>query len=447
MSDLKNRIRELIDRQQWQELRREAWDEWLIPDIVDALMGLNKKDRVLAFRLIPREMSAEVFAYLEKEDRNALLKDLTDEETRHLLADLRPDDRTNLFEEMPGQVTQRLVNLLSPDDLKETRFLLGYPEFSVGRLMTPDYVAVRPDWTVAQALEHCREKGKNSETLNTIYVTDDSWKLLDALELTSFILAEPGDRVKDLMNYSFVSLSAFDEQEKAVWIMEKYDLYSLPVVDSSGILIGLVTFDDVFDVALEEATEDIYKGAAVTPLTTSYREASIFELYSKRVGWLVVLVFVSLISSGVVAVFEGTLQKVITLTVFIPLLLGSGGNAGAQSATLMVRALATGDITVNQWLTALLKEIVVGVSLGLTLGLVSTVFGLIRGGWVIGLIVGLTMIGIILVASLIGISLPFVLTRLKLDPAVASNPLITSVTDVMGLLIYFLIAGMVLRSL
>ncbi|MGE5543873.1 MAG: magnesium transporter, partial [Bacillota bacterium] len=365
----------------------------------------------------------------------------------HLLADLRPDDRTTLFEELPGQVTQRLLNLLSPEDLREARFLLGYPEFSVGRLMTPDYVAVRPEWTVAQALEHCRVKGKKSETLHVIYVVDAHWKLLDALELSRFIMARPEDKVEEIMNYSFVSLSAFDDREEAVKIMQKYDLFSLPVVDSSGVLVGLVTFDDVLDVAQEEATEDIYKGAAVTPLTTSYREASVWELYSKRIGWLVVLVFVSLLSAGVVAVFEETLQKVIALTIFIPLLLGSGGNAGAQSATLMVRALATGDLQLSQWLSTLAKELVVGVSLGVTLGVFSTVFGLVRGGWEIGLIVGLTTIGIILLASLIGGTLPFVLTRLKLDPAVASSPLITSVTDVLGLLIYFVIAGVVLGFL
>ena len=409
--------------------------------------GTQQENRVLAFRLIPREMSAEVFAYLEKEDRNALLKDLTDEETRRLLADLQPDDRTTLFEELPGQVTQRLLNLLSPEDLREARFLLGYPEYSVGRLMTPNYVAVRPEWTVAQALEHCRVKGTNSETLHVIYVVDANWKLLDALELSRFIMAEPSQKVEEIMNHSFVSLSAFDHQEEAVKTMQKYDLYSLPVVDSGGVLVGLVTFDDVLDVAQEEATEDIYKSAAVNPLTTSYREASIWELYSKRVGWLVVLVFVSLLSAGVLTFFEETLQKVIALSIFIPLLLGSGGNAGAQSATLMVRALATGDLQLSNWLSTAVKEMVVGLSLGVTLGILSTVFGFLHGGWEIGLIVGLTTVGIILLASLIGMILPFILTRFQLDPAVASSPLITSITDFLGLLIYFLVAALILGFL
>jgi len=449
MTDLKTRIRELIDEHQWQKLRDEAlWEKWPIPDIADALLDLNKKNRVLAFRLIPREMSAEVFAYLEKEDRNALLKDLTDEETRRLLADLQPDDRTTLFEELPGQVTQRLLNLLSPEDLREARFLLGYPEYSVGRLMTPNYVAVRPEWTVAQALEHCRVKGKNSENLHIIYVVDANWKLLDAVELPRFIMAEPTQKVEEIMTNSFVvSLSAFDHQEEAVKMFEKYDLYSLPVLDSGGVLLGLVTFDDVFDVAQEETTEDIYKSAAVNPLTTSYREASIWELYSKRVGWLIVLVFVSLLSAGVLSFFEETLQKVIALSIFIPLLLGSGGNAGAQSATLMVRALATGDLQLSNWLSTAVKEMVVGLSLGATLGVLSSVFGFVQGGLEIGLIVGLTTVGIILLASLVGMILPFVLTRLELDPAVASSPLIKSITDFLGLLLYFLIAGLILGFL
>lgn len=440
------RIKELIDNHKWQELRTEVWGEWLVPDLVDILMDLRKADKVVLFRLMPREVAAEVFAYLEKEDRNALLKDLTDEETRHLLADMRPDDRTTLFEELPGRVTQKLLNLLSTADLYEARFLLGYPESSVGRLMTPDYIAVRPEWAVSQALDHCRKKGKDSESLHVIYVTDSSWKLLGALELSRFILADPEQKVQDIMNYSFVSLSAFDDREEAVFVMQKYDVLTLPVVDSTGVLIGVVNVDDVFDVAVEEINEDIYKGAAVTPLTGSYAEAPIPELYRKRVGWLVALVFVSLLSSGVITFFEGTLEKVIVLTAFIPLLTGSGGNTGSQSATLMVRAIATGDLELSEWFSTVCRELIIGLFLGVTLGVVSSLVGFARGGWQIGLIVGLTMMAIIVVASLIGVSLPFILSKLDLDPAVASSPLISSVTDVLGLIIYFTVAGLVLNQ-
>lgn len=447
MQEIKEQISNLIKNEQWNAIRQLEWGDYLIPDVASLLIGLNKSDRVILFRLLPRPVATDVFSYLEKEDRNSLLKDLTNEETRYLLTDLRPDDRTALFEELPGQVTQRLLNLLSPEDMKEARVLLGYPEESVGRLMTPEYVAVRPQWTIQEAIDHIRVKARNSETLHTIYITDKSWKLLDAMELSRFILANPQDTVETIMDNSFISLSAFDDRELAVKVMQKYDVFALPVVDSGGILLGLVTFDDVMDVAEEEATEDFHKTAAVTPLKASYTESSVKDLVSKRIGWLVALVFVSLLSSGVIAIYEQTLQTVIVLTVFIPLLLGSGGNAGAQASTLMVRAIATSDVKINEWMKVFLKEILIGLLLGMCMGIISAIFGYLRGGFEIGLIVGFTMVAVIVAANLIGIMLPFILTKLGLDPAVASNPLITSMTDVMGLLIYFAIATAVLGGL
>lgn len=446
MQGLKEHISNLISQKKLKEIRQLAWNDYLIPDIASLLNELEKSDRVILFRVLPRPVATKVFSYLEKEDRNSLLKGLTHEETRYLLANLRPDDRTALFEELPGQVTQRLLNLLSPDDLKEARLLLGYPEESVGRLMTPDYVAVRPHWTIQKALNHIRLKARNSETLHTIYVIDNSWELLDSLLLSLFILADPQETVATIMDNSFISLSAFDDREMAVKLMQKYDVFSLPVVDLDGILLGLVTFDDVMDVAEEEATEDFHKTAAVTPLKGSYLESSIQDLFGKRIGWLIVLVFVSLLSSGVIAVYEKTLQTVIVLTVFIPLLLGSGGNAGAQASTLMVRAIATSDVSINEWMRVFFKELIVGLLLGLSMGIISSIFGSLRGGYEIGLIVGLSMLTVIVAANLIGVMLPFILTKMGLDPAVASNPLITSITDVLGLVIYFAIATMVLNA-
>ncbi|NLG32384.1 MAG: magnesium transporter [Syntrophomonadaceae bacterium] len=444
MNDLKDiDLQQLIQERRLSELR-ELISDLPIPDIAELLLEINKPDRVLIFRLLPRRISSEVFSYLTAENRNALLRELSDEETRNLLSNLRPDDRTTLFEELPGQVTQKLLNLLSPEDIKEARQLLGYPEESVGRLMTPDYIAVRQDWTISQALNHIRLKGRESETLNVIYVADANWKLLDALDLHRFILVDPNKKVADIMDYNFLSLSAFDDREEAVHVMLKYDIFVLPVVDSEGVLLGIVTADDVMDVAELEATEDFHLTAAVHPLKTSYQEASILELFKKRIGWLIALVFVSLLSSGIIAAYEELLQTIIVLTVFIPLLVGSGGNAGAQSATLMVRALATGDIKISQWASTLLKEMAVGVSLGLTMGLAGLILGLFRGSYEIALIVGLTMACIIIVANLIGVALPFVLTRLGLDPAVASNPLIASIVDATGLVIYFTITTLVL---
>jgi magnesium transporter len=436
-------IKELIEQQKWTDLR-EFFTELPAPDMADLIMKLEKTERVLLFRLLPRQLSSEVFSYLESKDKDILLRDLTDEEARQILANLCPDDRTDYLKELPGQAVQRLLNLLSPDDRKETLLLLGYPEESIGRLMTPDYVAIRPDWTIGRALEHIRKKGKDTETINVIYITDEKWKLIDALELRRFILADPTDTVEKIMDYSFISISAFEDREKAVQMIQHYDLDALPVIDSEGVLLGIVTVDDVLDVAQEEATEDFQKVAAVAPLKMSYRETNIWSLYRKRIVWLAALVFVSLVSSEIIAAHEDTLANYIVLAFFIPLLIATGGNTGTQSATLMIRAIATGDVRMGQWLWAVSREIGIGVLLGATMGLATWILGLFRGGLQIGVVVGLAMVSIVVVTNLIGVVLPFVLTKLRLDPAVASSPLITSVADAAGLLIYFSIATLIL---
>ncbi|NLU41083.1 MAG: magnesium transporter [Firmicutes bacterium] len=438
-------VRKLVDHSDWGQLKQRL-HRWSppAPEVADLILSLEKSDRVVVFRLLPRDISSEVFAYLDSEDQDHLIRDLTDEETRQLLAGMRPDDRTALLGELPGQLTQKLLNLLSPDDLREARQLLGYPEESIGRLMTPEYVAVRSGWTVARALDHIREKGRDSETVNVIYVVDDRWKLMDSVELRKLILADARDTVEQLMDHSFVSLLATDDRETAVATMKRYDINTLPVVDSDGILVGIVTADDVLDVAEEEATEDFHKHAAVAPLRTGYGTTTAWELFSRRVGWLVLLIFLNLVSSSVIAAFEETLASALALAFFIPLLMDSGGNAGYQSSALIVRALAVGDLRLGQWAKALGREVIVGLSLGVVMGVVSGLLGAFRGGYEIGLVVGATMVSIILMANILGISLPLILVRLKLDPAIASGPLITSMIDASGLLIYFLIASRML---
>lgn len=445
-SNLKDqKIEGLIKEQRWHDLR-EALRERPAPDIAELLLQQEKRDRVLLFRLLPRPLSSEVFSYLEAKQQDELLRDMTDEEMRQLLANLSPDDRTQFLEELPGQAIQRLLNLLTPEDRRETVQLLGYPEESVGRLMTPDYVAVRSDWTIGQALEHIRTKGRDSETVNVIYVVDSKWKLIDALELRRFILTEPHLKVEQIMDHTFVSISVFEDREKAVQIIQHYDLEVLPVVDSEGILLGIVTVDDVMDVAQEEATEDFQKVAAVVPLKTNYSESSLWALYRKRIGWLIGLVLVNLASSGVIAAYEEVLTSAVALAFFIPLLIDSGGNTGAQSATLIVRAIATGDVQLSQWIWALGREMCLGFLLGLTIGLATWFLGLFRGGFEIGVVVGLAMLTIVVVSNMIGVILPFLLSRLRFDPAVASGPLITSVADVIGLILYFSIASQVLGA-
>lgn len=433
-----------MQSQDWLAVRR-LLSETSVPEIADVLLGIEMPQRLLVFRLLSRDISHEVFSYLDGPDQDVILGGLTDRETRSLLASMAPDDRTELFEELPGEITQKLLNLLAADDLAEVRQLLGYPEESVGRLATTDYLAIRPGWTVAQALDHIRRRGRDSETLDVLYVCDRDWHLKGVAELRSIILAEPDMLVSDVMQPVHAWVTAFDDQEEAVKEMQRHDAVALPVVDSAGVLIGIVTADDIFDVLEEEVTEDVHLTASVAPLRQSYRRLSSFELYKKRIGWLAFLLFVNLFSSTVVASYEEMLTEVIALAFFIPMLIASGGNTGSQSAMLMVRALVTNDVAVGQWFSTFVKEIGIGLMLGGTLAVGAYFLGIFHGeGATIGLVVALSMAAIVLVANLMGMSLPFIFTRLRMDPAMASSPMITSFVDVTGLLIYFFIASRLL---
>lgn len=436
-------VLQLISEHKWQAVR-ESVINLPEPEIAELLFDLDDTERMVLFRLLPRELSGEVFAQLEKDQQNALLAALNQEETRRLLAELTPDDRTYLLGELPGQVTQRLLNLLSPEDLKEARQLLGYPPESVGRLMTPDYVAVRPEWTIAQALEHIRTKGRDSETVDTLYVTDKAWKLLDAISLRRVILAEPTKTIADVMDYQYIALQATQDREEAVRVMERYDLASVPVIDSDGVLLGIVTFDDVMDVAAEEVTEDFHRVGGISPLRENYRDAKIFALYRKRIVWLVALVVMNVFSGGAIASFEDIIAANVALVFFLPLLIDSSGNAGSQSATLAVRALATGEVKLSDWLYLVRKELLTAAMLGVTMALAVSVIGVLRGGALIGLTVSLTMVCTVIFGSVIGTLLPFLLSRLKFDPAAASAPLITTLSDISGVFIYFTIATLIL---
>lgn len=437
-------IDDLLARRDWSAIRARM-AEMPVQDIADCLWDKAQPERMLLFRLLPRERSAEVFAYLSPEQQDALLRDLTNDETRHILTRLSPDDRTALLQELPAEVTQRLLSLLSAEDLREARGLLGYPPESVGRLMTPDYLAVQPDWTVARALKYIRDHAETGETANTVYVVDRRGKLLDAIDLRRFILASPRARVKSLMSGRAVSVSAFEDREAAVRAIQHYDLGAVPVVDSAGVLLGIVTVDDVMDVAEAEATEDFHKMASVATLHLSLRDARPSLLYRKRVGWLLVLVLMNVFSGAAIAYFEDAIEALVVLVFFLPLIIDSGGNAGAQSATLMVRALATGDVEIKDWFRLWGKEFAVSAALGATMGLAVSLLGLWRGGQSVALVVSLSMALVVIVGSLIGMLLPFVLARLRMDPAVASAPLITSIADIAGILVYFSVATAVLR--
>jgi magnesium transporter len=431
-------LTELIAARNWAEVQARV-KGWPPAELAEAMAETPGPVRILLFRALPEPLAADVFAHLGGEARDSLLGDFTDEETRAVLEELDPDDRTHLFTELPGPMVQRLLNFLPPEELAEARMLLGYPEESVGRLMTPDYVMVRTDWTVDRALAHIRNREAEFETVSVVYVAAADGTLLDAVGLRRLVMAAPEAKIDALVRGPVISLRATDDREEAVRVMARYDLPVLPVVDSGGVLLGIVTSDDVLDVAEAETTEDFHRMAPIGLMKTSLREAGVAVLWRARVGWLLVLVFMNIFSGAGIEFFEDTLAATISLAFFLPLLIDSGGNAGSQAATLMVRALATGEVKMRDWVKLLGKEVFVALLLGLTMALGVALIASFRAPEVM-VVVALTMTCVVLVGSLIGTALPFLLTRFGFDPATASAPLITSLADIAGVLIYFSIA-------
>jgi len=439
-------IYQLIKGKKWAEIQSRL-TKLHAAEAAELLMELDPPIRVVIFRSLPRKFAAKLFANLEVKEKDQLLNDLTGQETNKLLADLTPDDRTDLFEEMPAEVTQKLLKLLSAEDLKEARKLLGYPVDSVGREMTPDYVAVQSDWSVKKSLDYIRRHGKDKETVDIVFLVDKDGKLVGEVKLKYLIFAEDTTVVSQLTKSDeLTTLSAFDDQEKAVQLIKKLNAVALPVVDSDSVLIGIVTIDDLIDIEEEEVTEDFQKMSAISVdhggdlSLTHLLDASIKLLYRKRVMWLVLLVGVNIFSGAAIASFEDVILHSVALVFFLPLLIDSGGNAGAQSATLMVRALGTGDVKISDWARLIAKEVGIASLLGGTMAFAVSLLGIFRGGPEIAVVVAVSMFCIVLIGSLIGMSLPFLFTKFKKDPAAASGPLITSIADICGVLIYFSIA-------
>jgi magnesium transporter len=442
---LQPEILELVRQNNWKDLK-EVFKEWLEPDIADLLNSLDEKDSVIVFRLLPKNRASLVFSELEPGRQETIIRSIANQELKDLVLQLPPDDRTDIFEELPGELTQKILNLLPLEERKEALGLLGYPEQSVGRLMTPDYVAVRQTWDIERARAHIRQRDQQAETINIVYVVDNEWRLQGSISIRKFILAGNTETVETLMDTKYVSIQANDDQELAVSHMKKYNFNILPVVDSNGILLGIVTIDDVIDVLEEEVSEDFHKAAAIVPVEESYAMASSFLLYKKRVGWLMLLLISGFLSSNIIAHFHHSLETVIVLSFFIPVLIGSGGNTASQSSTLIIRALATGDLVLARWWDVVKKELIIGAALGVTLGVTLFLRSYFwQGNAGVGLVIGLSMIGVVLWSNLLGSVLPILLSRFHLDPAVISSPLLATVVDATGLLIYFYLAKYILN--
>jgi magnesium transporter len=433
---------------------REIISEMEPPDAAYAIDALEPEERAVAFRVLRREDAAEVFEYLEPESQEGLLKALARDKVAAILNDMSPDDRTQMLEELPASATKQMLALLSSDERKIASQLLGYPEDSVGRLMTPDFVAVPAEWTVDQTLEHIRVHGEDSETLNVIYIVDGQGRLIDDLRIRQILLAEPESRISDLFDGVFTSLRASQDQEEAVALFKEYDRVSLPVIDSHGVLLGIVTFDDVMDVAEEEATEDIHKLGGSAALEQPFMQIGFLEMLHKRMGWLVLLFLGQLFTLNAMGFFSERIAEALILVLFVPLIISSGGNSGSQAATLVIRAMALGEVTLADWWRVLRREILFGLALGavlaiigfLRVGLGESLSGSYGPDWqVVGLAVGTALVCVVLWGVSIGSMLPFVLDRLGADPATSSAPFVTTVVDVTGLIIYFTVATLILR--
>jgi len=444
-------IQEAIRRKDWETLS-DVVSSWEPVEIADLLTELEPEDALTLFRLLTPELQSETLAKLDVGLQQSLLGRLPDSEVKAVLTEVKPDDRTELLEELPEELSHRILQILTPEDRQEALELLAFPENSVGRLLTPDFVAVKPEWTIAEALEHIRKNGHDAETIDMIYVVDDDGRLLDDVPIRRFILASPYERVESIMDRSVVSVPAEADQEEAARLMQKYDLVSLPVTDREGRLLGIVTIDDMVDVLQEEQTEDFTKLSAIhapavdLDLITRIREVPLSKLYRSRVVWLVFLLLMDLITGGIIQGFQETLAKYVVLVSFLPVLVDTAGNAGSQSATLVIRAMALGTIQMRDWLYLLGRELLVATALGLTMGLGISFMGIFRGGSThIASVVVLTMVVNVIVGSLIGILLPFIFAKLKRDPATASTPLITTLADIIGTGIYLGIASWMLR--
>jgi len=416
-------------------------------EIALILDDLSEKEDIIAlFRLLPKNLAVQVFDLLDTSKKHGLLTFFTEVNSQVVLEAMEPDDRAELLEEVPAIIARRLLRLLSPQEREKTLKLLGYQDDTAGRVMNPDFIDFHDELNVSQALERIREQARTRETAYELYVVDNQRRLLGKVSLTDLVLTGPDQKISSIMKPSPISVFTSTNQEQVAKILREHDLSTVPVVDSENRLVGIVTLDDVIDIVEEEATEDIYRFGAVPGTERGYFTSRILGVVRKRVVWLFLLILVTTITASLIASHGELLGEIVILAAFIPLLIGTGGNVGAQSATVVIRGLATGEISPRRYLSIVLREARVGVVLGLVLGLVVLIWSYFLGRDLhVAAVVSVSLVAISIMATLTGGALPFVFRLFKIDPALVSAPFITTVMDIFGLGIYFLIANLVLR--
>jgi magnesium transporter len=444
----------MIDARDFAALR-EVFREWPRADVAEVILDLPEDEQVIIFRVLPHDLAADVFEYIGIEEQQNLLRAMAHEQVVGILNEMAPDDRTALLEELPSDAARKLIRFLTREERRVATALLGYPEDSVGRLMTPDFIAVKEDWTVQEVLDYIRGYGQDSETLNVIYVVDDRGKLIDDIRMREFLLKPLTSPVRDLMQKTFVALNVTDSQRDALNMFRKYDRTVLPVIDSTGVLLGIVTVDDMLDVAEQEATEDIQKLGGSEALDAPYLSIRFPHMIRKRAPWLVILFLSEMLTATAMGFFEDEIAKAVVLALFVPLIISSGGNSGSQATTILIRAMALGEVALRDWWKVMRREVFSGLTLGIILGTIgflriavwSAAFHLYGPHWpLIGLTIFFSLIGVVMWGTLSGSMLPFALRRVGLDPAAASAPFVATLVDVTGLIIYFTVAFLILRG-
>jgi magnesium transporter len=456
MEDLEiqvERVEQLIEEKNLEGLS-EYLNELNISD-VEELIDELPEHAALFLEVLSLNRAVNVFRILDFPTQERVFKKLPASKVREMINDLPPDDRTSFFSELKGDVVKQLIIMLTPQERKEALSLLGYPEDSVGRLMTPDYITVKEYWNMNRVLDHIRRYGSASETIDVLYVIDGNGKLVDDLRIRDVLIAEENTLVGDLIDSRLISLNANDPQEEAVTIFRMNNRVALPVVDEQGIMLGIVTIDDILWVANEEYTEDMQRFGGTEALDEPYLDVAISHLVKKRAGWLVILFLGQLLTATVIEHFEAQLATVMALFALVPLIMSSGGNSGSQASTLIIQAMALGEVTLADWWRVMKREFLSGMSLGLILGTLGFIriatwqsFSHAYGDhWVlIGLVVSLSLVCVVLWGSLTGSMLPFLLKKLGADPASSSAPFVSTLVDVTGLLIYFTFVTLILSE-
>ncbi|MBU3192744.1 magnesium transporter [Clostridium algidicarnis] len=442
---MKNLLFGYLDKERI-EILREKFTEMNVVDIAQIFEEIPEEKKLIIFRILPKDIAAEVFSYMSQKEQQFIIESITDKEVQSLVEDLYLDDTVDFVEELPANVVKKVLRNTDEETRKRINFFLNYPENSAGSIMTIEYVDLKKNMTVKEAISRIKKIGIDRETIDTCYVTSKGRKLEGVVLLRQIILSDENEIIENIMDKDVKYVNTHDDQETVALLFKKYDLLAMPVTDNEDRLVGIITIDDILDIIEEETTEDFYKMAAMEPSEEDYLDTSVFSLAKNRIVWLLVLMISATFTGNIIKKYEDVLQAVVILTAFIPMLMDTGGNAGSQSSTLVIRGLALGDIKLKDWPKVLFKEFRVSLIVGSTLAVVNflRIYFLEKVDFYVALTVCSTLFFTVVIAKAVGGLLPIIAKKLKVDPAIMASPLITTIVDALVLILYFATATMLL---